>query len=331
MVNRRRVIVGSFALLAAQRVSHAQSPSRTLRIGLLAWGGRPPDPDPLTAAFIQGLRNGGHVLGQTVQPEFRFSEGRERLFENAADLVSRSVDVIVVAGPAPIMAAHAATSSIPIVMIGGSGDPVLEGLTTNLARPSGNITGFTYAATPERFGKELELLKVAAGRLSRVAVLSDIDPELYRRTLATPIGEAARILGVDVPPPIQVADPQGLEAAFAQVKRIDADSVLIATGGVLYAARERVASLALQHRLPTMAAVREFPLAGVLMSYGPDFIDLFRRSGEYVARILRGTKPAELPIQQPSKFDLVINLKTAAALGMTIPQPLLLRANEVIH
>jgi putative ABC transport system substrate-binding protein len=331
MVNRRRVIVGSFALLAAQRVSHAQSPSRTLRIGLLAWGGRPPDPDPLTAAFIQGLRNGGHVLGQTVQPEFRFSEGRERLFENAADLVSRSVDVIVVAGPAPIMAAHAATSSIPIVMIGGSGDPVLEGLTTNLARPSGNITGFTYAATPERFGKELELLKVAAGRLSRVAVLSDIDPELYRRTLATPIGEAARILDVDVPPPIQVADPQGLEAAFAQVKRIDADSVLIATGGVLYAARERVASLALQHRLPTMAAVREFPLAGVLMSYGPDFIDLFRRSGEYVARILRGTKPAELPIQQPSKFDLVINLKTAAALGMTIPQPLLLRANEVIH
>jgi len=128
MVNRRRVIVGSFALLAAQRVSHAQSPSRTLRIGLLAWGGRPPDPDPLTAAFIQGLRNGGHVLGQTVQPEFRFSEGRrERLFENAADLVSRSVDVIVVAGPAPVMAAHAATSSIPIVMIGGSSDPVLEG------------------------------------------------------------------------------------------------------------------------------------------------------------------------------------------------------------
>jgi putative ABC transport system substrate-binding protein len=127
MVNRRRVIVGSFALLAAQRVSHAQSPSRTLRIGLLAWGGRPPDPDPLTAAFIQGLRNGGHVLGQTVQPEFRFSEGRERLFENAADLVSRSVDVIVVAGPAPIMAAHAATSSIPIVMIGGSGDPFWRG------------------------------------------------------------------------------------------------------------------------------------------------------------------------------------------------------------
>jgi putative ABC transport system substrate-binding protein len=332
MVNRRRVIVGSFALLAAQRVSNAQSQSKTLRIGLLAWGGRPPDPDPLTAAFIQGLRDGGHVLGQTVQPEFRFSEGRrERLFENAADLVSRSVDVIVVAGPAPVMAAHAATSSIPIVMMGGSSDPVLEGLTTSLARPSGNITGFTYAATPERFGKELELLKVAAGRLSRIAVLWDADPELYRRTLATPIGEAARILDVDVPPPILVADPQALEAAFAQVKRIDADAVLIATGGVLYAARERVASLAIQHRLHTMAAVREFPLAGALMSYGPDFIDLFRRSGEYVARILRGTKLAELPIQQPSKFDLVINLKTAAALGMTIPQPLLLRANEIIR
>ena len=332
MIDRRRVVASSLGLLAAQRVARAQSPSKTLRIGFLAWGGRPPDPDPLTTALVQGLKDGGYVLGQSVQPEFRFAEGRpERLIENAADLVNRNVDVIVVAGPAPVRAARAATSSIPIIMVGGSSDPVLEGLTTSLARPSGNITGFTYAATPERFGKELELLKAAAGRLSRIAVLWDADPELYRRTLAAPIGEAARILDVEVPPPIVVISPESLETAFTQVKRIDADAVLIATGGVLYAARERVGSLALQHRLPTMAAVKEFPLAGALMSYGPDFIDLFRRSGVYVTRILRGMKTAELPIQQPSKFDLVINVKTAAALGLTIPRPLLVQANELIR
>ncbi|HEX2541598.1 MAG TPA: ABC transporter substrate-binding protein [Caldimonas sp.] len=332
MIDRRNVVAGSLALLATQRVVRAQSPSRTVRIGLLAWGGRPPDPDPLTLALVQGLRDGGYVLGQGVQPDFRFAEGRlERLLENAADLVSRHVDVIVVAGPAPVRAARSATSSIPIVMVGGSSDPVAEGLTTNLARPSGNITGFTYAATPERFGKELELLKTAVGRLSRIAVLWDAEPELYRRTLAPPIGEAARGLGVDVPAPIVVTSPQALEAAFVQARHLGADAVLLATGGVLYAARESVGSLALRHRLPTMAAVKEFPLTGSLMSYGPDFIELFRRSGEYVTRILRGTKPADLPIQQPSKFDLVINLKTAAALGLTIPQPLLLQASELIR
>lgn len=332
MINRRRFVVSTIAALAAPRVVRAQTPAKIARVGLLAWGGRPPEPDPISKAFIDRLRGAGYVPGENLLLEFRFAEGSaERLLENAADLARRNVDVIVVAGPGPIRAAHAVTNTIPIVMVGGSSDPVAEGLAQSLGRPGGNMTGLTYAATPERFGKELELLKAAVGRLSRVAVLWDMDLELYRRTLARPINEGARNLGIDVPPPVLVANPQELDAAFAQVKRQDADGALIATGGVLYAARDAVAALALQHRLPTIAAVKEFPLAGTLMSYGPDFVDLFRKAADYVDRILRGAKAADLPIEQPSKFDLVVNLKTAGALGLTIPPLLLLRASEVIR
>ncbi len=332
MIDRRRFVASTIAAVAALRGVRAQTPPKVARIGLLAWGGRPPEPDPIGKAFVDRLRDAGYVPGQNLEFEFRFAEGSaERLLENAADLVRHNVDVIVVAGPGPIRAAHAVTSTIPIVMVAGSSDPVAEGLAQSLGRPGGNMTGLTYAATPERFGKELEMLKTAVGRLSRVAVLWDMDLELYRRTLANPIAEGARNLSIEVPPPVLVATPQELGPAFAQIKRQGAEGVLIATGGVLYAARDAVAALALQHRLPTISAFKEFPQAGTLMSYGPDIVDLFRKSADYVDRILRGAKAADLPIEQPSKFDLVVNLKTADALGLTIPPLLLLRASDVIR
>jgi putative ABC transport system substrate-binding protein len=330
----RRTFIGD-VVCGALAVSHAalaQTPPKVARVGLLGWGSRPEDPDPVGSAFLQRLRDHGYVVGQNLQLEFRFADGRiDRLLENTADLVRRNVDVILVVGPGPIRAAHAATSTIPIVMAAGSSDPVAEGLAQSLGRPGGNITGFTYAATPERFGKQLETLKTAMVRLSRVAVLWDMDLELYQRTLATPINEGAGKLGIEVRPPVLVANQQELGAAFAQIMQQGAQAALIATGGMLYAARDQVAELALQKHLPTVAAFREFPLAGTLLSYGPDIVDLYRKSADYVDRILRGTKPADLPIEQPSKFELVINMKTAQALGLTIPQLLLVRADEVIR
>ena len=199
-----------------------------------------------------------------------------------------------------------------------------------LRGPGGNITGLTYAVSAERFGKRLESLKLAAGAISRIAVLWDLDLEMFRKFWVAPLKDAGRMLGLSVMPPTQVRSAQELPAAFAQIKQQQADAVLVATGGPMNAAREQVAELAIAHRLPAIAAFKVLPQSGLLMSYGPDLPALYRRGADYVARILNGAMAGDLPIELPSRYELVLNLKTAKALGITIPQSLLLRADEVI-
>jgi putative ABC transport system substrate-binding protein len=284
------------------------------------------------AAFQTGLRELGYLERQNLVMEWRFAGGAHaRLPDLATDLVRSNVDVIVVAGPGPMQAAKAATTKIPIVMLAGSSDPVGDGLVASLARPGGNITGLTYAVSSERFGKQLELLKEAVGRLARVAVLWDLDIELYHRQWATPLGDAARRLDLQILGPVQVREPAQLDAAFALMTEQKAEAVLVVMGGALYQHRARVAELAVHHRLPTVAAFKEFPQAGGFMSYGPDLPDIYRRGSAYVDKILRGAKPGDLPIEQPTKYELVFSAKTARALGLTLPPSLLLRADQVIE
>jgi putative ABC transport system substrate-binding protein len=214
-------------------------------------------------------------------------------------------------------------------MVASSADPVADGVAASLARPGGNITGLAYAE-PDRFKKQIELLQEAAPRIRRLTVLWDFDLDVFRRSWAAPLADAGRVLGVQVLDPMRVQDATELPAAFAAMKQ-QADAFLVASGSLLLPECRRVADLALQHRLPGIGAFRQFPHAGLLMSYGPDLVDINRRAGRFVDRILKGTPPGELAIELPSKFDLAINLATARTLGLAIPQPLRLRATEVIQ
>ena len=287
---------------------------------------------PTWTALVQGLQELGYVEGRNLIFESRSGEGKfEDLPALAAELVSMNVDVIVVFGPGPIAAAKAATSKIPIVMIAGSSDPVGEGLIASFARPGGNITGLTYAASSERFGKQLELLKEAVGQVSRVGVLWDLDIEQFRRAWAPALQQAGGQLGLQIEGPFLVRGDPDFEPAFAAMIQHSVEAVLVAAGGSAYASRARVAELAMHNRLPIMAAFREFPQTGSLMSYGPDFFEVYHRAATYVHKILKGDKPGELPVEQPTKYQLVINLKTAKALGLTVPPSLLARADEVIE
>jgi putative ABC transport system substrate-binding protein len=310
----------------------AQTPltGKTARLGILAL--RPPlVANPATEALMQGLRDRGYVEGRNLVIEYPDALGREdRLPELAADLVRKQVDVILIIGPAPLEAARNATKTIPLVMVASSSDPVAEGVALSLARPGGNVTGLSYAE-PDRFKKQLELLKSAAVRVTRVAVLWDFDLKTYRRYWEVPLTDAGRILRLNLQEPVRVRDAQELPAAFAQMKDRQADAMLVASGGPLFQARAQVGELALQYRLPAIAAFKEYPQTGLLMSYGPDISDINRRAAGYVDKIFKGVKPGDLPIELPNKFELAINLKTAKALGLTIPQSLLLRADEVIQ
>lgn len=331
-MDRRAFLSGMTIGAVATRLA-AQTPptGKTARIGILSMRS-PGVSNPFTEALMQGLRERGYLEGRNLVIEYPDARGREdRLPELAADLVRRQVDVILIVGPAPLEAARKATTTIPLVMVASTSDPVAEGVAASLARPGGNVTGLTYAE-PDRFKKQLELLKSAAVRATRVAVLWDFDLATFRRYWEAPLADAGRILGMNIQDPIRVQDAQELPSAFTRMKQRQADAILVASGGSsLLPARAQVAELALQHRLPAIAAFREFPQAGLLMSYGPDLPDINRRAGGYVDRILNGAKPGDLPIELPSKHDLVINLNTAKALGLPIPQPVLLRANEVIR
>ena len=320
------ITVGALAAPLAAQVAPARKVSR---IGTLSSRAGPAD--ALTSPFVQGMRELGYVEGQNLVIERRDADGHaERLPAFAGELVRSRVEAIVVFGPAPLEPARKATSTIPIVMAASSSDPVAEGLAVSLARPGGNVTGLTYAE-PDRFGKQLEYLKTAASKISRVAVLWDLDPKIYERFWAAPLAEAARKLGIEAPEPVLVADTHALPAAFAKMKRRQADALMVASGGITFPARARVAQLAIENRLPGMAAFKEFTQAGLLMSYGPDLSDIQRRAAGYVDRILKGAKAGDLPIELPNKHELLMNLNTAKTLGLTIPQSLLLRADEVIQ
>jgi len=282
--------------------------------------------------LAHGLSELGYVEGKNLTLEARFAAGDlDRLPLLAAELAAMNVDVIVVIGPAPMRAAKSAAQGIPIVMVAGSSDPVAEGLIASFARPSGNITGLTYAVSSERFGKQLEILKEAIGSFSRVAVLWDADPELFRRSWAPALEAAARQLEFQIEAPFLVRKLDDFESAFTAMAERQVEAVVVTASSIIYENRERVAEIALQRRLPTMAAFREFPASGILMSYGPNLPSIFRRAAAFIDKIVKGTPPGDIPVEQPTKYDLVINLRTAKALGLTIPGTVIARADEVIE
>jgi len=328
---RRREFIALLGTSPAWTLTVVAQAEKVYRIGVLTSASQRSD-TPTWATFVRALRDLGYVEGQNLVFERRSGEGHlERLAGMAAELASMNVDVIVVFGPGPIHAAKAATSNIPIVMIAGSSDPIGEGLTASFARPGGNITGLTYAASSDRFGKQLQILKEAIGRVSRVGVLWDLELEYFQRAWAPALGEAAGQLGIEIAGPFLVRDENEFGPAFGAMGQQAVDAVLVAAGGTSYNSRALVAQLALHNRLPAIAAFREFPQVGLLLSYGPDLLDLYRRAAGYVHKILKGDRPSELPVEQPTKYQLVINLKIAKVLGVAIPTSLLVRADEVIE
>jgi putative tryptophan/tyrosine transport system substrate-binding protein len=328
---RRREFIAGLAV-AWPLVAQVQQAGKSYRIGVLAPGPRPSADDPPWVAFKQGFSELGYVEGQNLILERRFAEGDlERLPALVSELAATKVDAIVVLGPTPMRAAKAGARDIPIVMVAGSSDPIGEGYIASFARPGGNITGLTYAVSAERFGKQLELLREAAGPLLRIGVLWDLDLELFHRSWSPALNEAGRQFGLQVEGPFLVRDADSLDRAVAAMVERQIEAVLVATGGIIFQNRGRLAALAGQRRLPVMAAFRDFPATGSLMSYGPNLAAIYRRAAAFVDKIVKGAPPGEIPVEQPTKYDLVINLKTAAALGLTIPPPLLSRADEVIE
>jgi len=321
-------IVLAIVLLAAPVAAEAQQAGKLVRIGFLSLHISAGDPSPLRDAFLAGLRNAGWIAGRNATIEYRHAAGDPaRLSKLAHDLVALKVDVIVAAGTQAIQAARQATTTIPIVMAISS-DPLGSGLVASLARPGGNVTGLTHLNI-DVSGKRLQLLHEAVPGARRVAVLwNSGHPVKPREWQAT--GEAAQRLGVNLWS-VEVKRATDLDRAFEAIAGEKIDALLVLEDPLLLAHRQRIAEFTLRRRLPSMFEPREFVEAGGLMSYGPIFADLYRRAAIYVDKILKGTKPADLPIEQPTRFELVINMKTAKALGLTIPPSVVLRADHVIE
>ena len=305
--------------------ARAQQPGKLPTIGFLgtttpsAWS-------QWVAAFVQRLRDFGWIEGRTIAVEYRWAEGRdERFVEIAAEFVQLKVDVIVTSGTA-LLAAKQATSVIPIVFAVAN-DPVGSGFVASLSRPGGNITGLSLQST-DLAGKRLELFREVVPDLRRLAIMAHVGNPGAVLELAE-VQAAARALGLEVAT-LEIRRAEDIAPAFEALNgRVDA--LYIETDALIFTHRIRINTLALAARLPTMHSVRAYVEAGGLMSYGPNYTDLFRRAGELVDKILRGTKPADIPVEQPTKFDLVINLTTAKALGLEVPPSLLARADEVIE
>jgi putative ABC transport system substrate-binding protein len=327
----RLVVTLALVLLTALLAVEAQPPTKVHRVGWLLGAGSPSSgPDPSFAAFRQGLRELGYVEGQNLVIEDRYAEGsQERLRDLAAELVRLPVDVMVAEGAAATRAAQHATHTIPIVMA-ATADPVGEGFVASLAQPGGNITGLSSLGA-ELPGKRLELLKETLPQSRRIAVLANPAFPAHASRMHN-LTVAAGALGLHLQV-VEVRRADALETAFATMARAEADAVLVEPDAVLLNGQRGriVADLAAQHRLPMMYAWREWVVAGCLMSYGPSLSDTTRRAADYVDKILKGAKPADLPVEQVTKFALVLNLKTAKALGITMPPSLLLLADEVIQ
>jgi putative ABC transport system substrate-binding protein len=315
-----------FALCAS---AEAQQPKKVHRIGYLS------NTDPVgesarSEAIRLALRELGYIEGQNIAIEYRYVEGkRDWAPELAAELVRLKVDLIVVAGGTTTQAAKNATKTIPIVMSGAGIDPVEAGLVESLARPGGNVTGITNL-TRELGGKRLELLKEAVPKIARVAVLYNPATVGVAREVKEVLPTAARALGLTIQP-WEVRDADDFEKVFAALNKQRPDGLYVHGRGPLITANvKRIVSFALKSRLPSTYAFREAVDAGGLMYYGADIADSYRRVAYFVDRILKGAKPADLPVEQPTKFELVINLKTAKQIGVTIPPDLLARANRLI-
>jgi putative tryptophan/tyrosine transport system substrate-binding protein len=316
-------------ILAAPLAAEAQPAGKVWRIGFL---GPPPSAGGLVQAFQEGLRDLGYVEGRNIGVEYRYTDvplqgNPDRMAQLAGELVRLKPDVLVVSITEAALAAKNATNTIPIVMANAA-DPVAAGLVASLARPGGNVTGLSRLA-PELIGKNLELLKETVPTAIRVAILSNptdpLHPELVRSAK-----QAAGSLGVQLNV-VEAGAPRELEGAFSTMVREGMSALLVPPDGMFYLNRTRIADLALRNRLPSMFGSSENAKAGALMEYAPSSLDNYRRAATYVDKILKGAKPADLPVEQPTKFELVVNLRTAKALGLTIPPSILVRADQVIE
>ena len=320
------VVALAVGLATAPAAVDAQPAGKVHRIGYLGSGS---STSGFQAAFVQGLRELGWVEGQNIVIDYRFADGRfDRLPELAAELVRLKVDIIVAQPTPAALAARNSTVSIPIVMV-NVGDPVGIGLVASLARPSGNVTGTAFDVGLETFRKALELLKQAVPRAQHVAVLSN--PANPAQALAiSDLKVAAQSLGLRLLL-LEVRSPEAFDRVFAEIAKERVDALFVVAESLFLLHRTPLADLALKYRLPTMYGIRENVAAGGFMSYGPNVAHNSRRAATFVDKILKGAKPADLPVEQPTRFELVVNLRTARALGLTIPPSLLQRADEVIQ
>jgi len=323
-------IVLTVSLVLAPLDAEGQQAGKVPRIGVIV----PVEPasptEPNLAAFRQGLRDLGYVEGQNIAVEYRHAHGKEEAYaEHAADLVRLKVDVMVVGSWRPTLAAKKATQTIPIVGLGMGSDPVQLGIVSSLARPGGNVTGSSFLTGREFAGKWVELLKEAAPQIIRVGYLNDARIATSVTSLED-ARAAAHTVGLTVQM-LEVRELHEVDRVLSQMGKARGGS-LIVPGALLFMAHASdITKQAAKHGLPAIYGSRVFVDAGGLMSYGPSLADLWRRGATFVDKILKGAKPADLPVEQPTKFELVINLRTAKALGLTIPQTLLLRADQVIQ
>ena len=327
-MRRSGLVVLLAANLLAPVAAGAQPTGKVYRLGI-AWVGTPAATEPLAALFRRALADIGYLEGRNLIVVQRWAEDKpERITDLIEELVKLKVDILAAPSNAQALAAKQATAEIPIVMIWGV-DPVSAGLIASMARPGGNVTGVTMDITPE-LGKHLQLLKELKPRLSRVGLLWDLTALALTETVRDVAEERAGALGLAVRH-YEARVPLDIDRAFEEISSERAQVVLVLGGPLVITAQTRITALALKQRLPVMFAAREAMGAGGLMMYGPSYSDAAHRAAVYVDKILKGAKPAVLPVEQPTKVELVINLKTAKALGLTIPQSLLLRADQVIE
>jgi putative ABC transport system substrate-binding protein len=327
--NRKKAKVFGFALsiifFALCVFAEAQQPKKVPRLGFLS----PTSDDSRVEAFRQGLRELGYIEGQNIAIEYRWADGKfDRLPDLALELVRLKVDVVVAVVTQASLAAKMATGTIPVVMIGVS-DPVGSGLVVSLARPGANITG-TSSMTAEIIGKQLELIKETLPKISRVAALWNPANPIFQAIQRRETEVAARALGMQLQF-VEARAPDEIDRAFARVAKERMRALLVLNDPVFTAQRKQIADLSAKHRFPTVSGTREYTEVGGLMAYGPSFPDMYRRAAYYVDRILKGTKPADLPVEQPLKFVIIIILKTATRIGLTIPPNVLARADKVIR
>jgi putative ABC transport system substrate-binding protein len=330
MRRREFIVLAGGAAAAWPLTARAQQPAgRVYRIGYQSLASREQTLQ-FIKAFEDGLRSLGYRVGENVVIEYRFADGQaERLPALAADLVRLGVDIFIASGSVPsVVAAMKATTAIPIVMA-ASVDPVGTGLVASLARPGGNVTGLAVDSGGEILGKRFELLKETVPNLSRLGILWNPDVA-FIRSRQTAMTETARTLGLTTIP-AEARGVETLEQAFATMMRERVQAFVVQGDSVLFNYRGQIAEMALRNRLPGASLQREYADAGFLLTYGADIRDLYRRTAGFVDKILKGTKPADLPIEQPTKYELVINLKTAKALDIIVPPTLLTRADEVIE
>jgi putative ABC transport system substrate-binding protein len=328
MMNRRRFLrTAGVGLLAAPLAAEAQHAGKVARMAVL--GSTRAEDLPQSEGLRQGLREHGYVEGQNIAIEYRWAHGRfERLPDLAAELARLKPDVIVALVTQASLAAKNATSTIPIVMV-AVGDPIRAGLVPSLARPGGNVTG-NSSVSVEVMGKSLEILKEIAPARRRVSILWNPANAVFQAQMVEEAEAASGRLGLRVHT-IAASDATSIDRAFQSMTRERAEALAVLSDPMFVAERTRIATLAAKGRLPSVSGVREYAEAGGLVAYGPNFYELYRRAAGYVDRILKGARPGDLPIEQPTMFELVINLKTAGTLGLTIPPSLLLRANHLIE